>query len=65
MFHLPAVRFAAQDQLVWKILFDSQTALLHRRAAPAFRRGLQQLGLQRDTIPDLLALSNKIGRAHV
>ena len=29
-----------QDQLVWKTLFDRQTALLHRRATPAFGQGL-------------------------
>ncbi len=63
MFQPPFTRFAAQDQLVWKILFDRQTALLHRRAAPAFRRGLQQLEMQRDAIPDLSALSATVQAA--
>ena len=45
------------DQLVWKILFDRQTALLHRRAAPVFSQGLARLGLRRDAIPDIGALS--------
>ena len=47
----------SQDQLVWKILFDRQTALLHKRAAPAFSRGLAQLGLRREAIPDIEVLS--------
>jgi phenylalanine-4-hydroxylase len=46
-----------QDQLVWKVLFDRQTALLHRRAAPAFAQGLAKLGLRRDAIPDIDELS--------
>lgn len=47
----------SQDQLVWKMLFDRQTALLHRRAAPAFSQGLARLGLRRDAIPDIGQLS--------
>ena len=46
-----------QDQLVWKMLFDRQTALLHRRASPAFTEGLARLGLRREAIPDIGALS--------
>ncbi|HEX8506299.1 MAG TPA: phenylalanine-4-hydroxylase [Hymenobacter sp.] len=46
-----------QDQLVWKILFDRQTALLHKRAAPAFNQGLAKLGLRREQIPDIPELS--------
>ncbi len=52
--------YSAQDQLVWKILFDRQRALLHRRAAPAFSQGLEQLGLGRNTIPDLAELSAEV-----
>ena len=48
---------ASQDQLIWKMLFDRQTALLHRRAVPAFSQGLARLGLRREFIPDILALS--------
>ncbi|MFC7669140.1 hypothetical protein ACFQT0_18625 [Hymenobacter humi] len=47
----------AQDQLIWKILFDRQTALLHRRAAPAFTQGLARLGMRREVIPDIGELS--------
>jgi len=49
-----------QDQLVWKMLFDRQTALLHRRAAPAFSEGLAKLGLRRETIPDIGELSARV-----
>lgn len=52
-----------QDQLVWKVLFDRQTALLHRRAAPAFCQGLARLGLRREAIPDIGELSQTV-RAH-
>jgi phenylalanine-4-hydroxylase len=52
--------YSAQDQLVWKILFDRQTALLHRRAAPVFSEGLARLGLRRDTIPDIHELSVEV-----
>ena len=46
-----------QDRLIWKVLFDRQTALLHRRASPTFCRGLAELGLRRDAIPNIAALS--------
>ena len=49
-----------QDQLVWKMLFDRQTALLHRRAAPAFSEGLARLGLRREAIPDIGELSRTV-----
>lgn len=48
---------ANQDQLIWKMLFDRQTALLHRRAIPAFSQGLARLGLRREAIPDIHELS--------
>lgn len=52
-----------QDQLVWKTLFDRQTALLHRRAAPAFGQGLARLGLRREVLPDIGEVSTTV-RAH-
>ena len=48
---------ASQDQLIWKMLFDRQTALLHRRAVPAFWDGLARLGFRREAIPDIRELS--------
>ena len=58
MFTTPAAANANnQDQLVWKMLFDRQTALLHRRAVPAFSAGLSRLGLRREAIPDIAELS--------
>ncbi|GAB3867350.1 phenylalanine 4-monooxygenase [Hymenobacter segetis] len=47
----------SQDQLIWKMLFDRQTALLHRRAVPAFWEGLTRLGFRRESIPDIRELS--------
>ncbi len=52
--------YSADECLVWKILFDRQTALLHRRAAPAFTDGLRALGLGREAPPDLLQLSKRL-----
>ncbi|MBJ6109566.1 phenylalanine-4-hydroxylase [Hymenobacter sp. BT523] len=52
-----SVTAPSQDQLVWKILFDRQTALLHRRAVPKFWEGLARLGLRREAIPDIRELS--------
>ncbi|MGI4886957.1 MAG: phenylalanine 4-monooxygenase [Janthinobacterium lividum] len=57
-----APRYSPQDQLVWKVLFDRQTALLHRRAVPAFGAAVAQLGLRRDAIPDLPTLSAEVFR---
>lgn len=52
--------FTAEDHLVWKVLFDRQTALLHRRAAAPFMAGVQRLGLSRDAAPDLDLLSQRL-----
>jgi phenylalanine-4-hydroxylase len=54
---------ASQDQLVWKTLFDRQTALLHKRAAPAFAQGLARLGMRRSALPDITELSATV-QAH-
>jgi phenylalanine-4-hydroxylase len=48
--HHPA---APASGMVWKMLFDRQQALLHRWASPAFSRGLAELELRRDALPDL------------
>ncbi|GAB2952070.1 phenylalanine 4-monooxygenase [Hymenobacter coalescens] len=59
---MKAPHFTAEDHLVWKVLFDRQTALLHRRAAAPFVAGLQRLGLTRDAAPDLDTLSQRLRR---
>ncbi|MBD2766711.1 phenylalanine-4-hydroxylase [Hymenobacter sp. BT664] len=51
-----------QDHLIWKILFDRQTALLHRRAAPAFSQALARLGFRREAIPDIDELSANVSK---
>ncbi|GAB3739916.1 hypothetical protein GCM10027594_20000 [Hymenobacter agri] len=53
----PAATTASQDQLIWKMLFDRQTALLHRRAVPVFWENLAWLGYRREAIPDIRELS--------
>jgi len=42
------------------MLFDRQQALLHRWARPEFGRALAELGLRRDTLPNLSGLSQLI-----
>ncbi|WP_260625646.1 phenylalanine 4-monooxygenase [Hymenobacter sediminicola] len=56
-------RYTAQDQLVWKVLFDRQTALLHKRACTAFWQGLAAVGLHRNAIPDFSEVSERLYRA--
>ncbi|MVN75282.1 hypothetical protein GO988_02985 [Hymenobacter sp. HMF4947] len=55
--HHPA---APASGTIWKMLFDRQVALLHRWARPEFGRALADLGLRRDTLPNLSALSQLI-----
>ncbi|UYZ64601.1 phenylalanine 4-monooxygenase [Hymenobacter weizhouensis] len=56
-------RYTAQDQLVWKVLFDRQTALLHKRACTAFTRGLQRMGFHRNAIPSFEEVSERLGQS--
>lgn len=56
-------QYTAQDQLVWKVLFDRQTALLHKRACAAFGQGLAAAGLHRNAIPDFTELSQRLHQA--
>lgn len=53
-------RYTAQDQLVWKVLFDRQTALLHKRACNAFAQGLQRIGFHRNAIPRFEEVSKRL-----
>jgi len=55
--HHPATPASAG---VWKMLFDRQLALLHRRAHPAFWAGVAALGLRRDEVPDFGQLSQVV-----
>ncbi|RZK54891.1 MAG: hypothetical protein EOO59_11030, partial [Hymenobacter sp.] len=52
--HHPATPASAG---IWKMLFDRQQALLHRRAHPAFAAGIAALGLRRDEVPGFEHLS--------
>ncbi|MEJ7665754.1 MAG: hypothetical protein WKG07_42665 [Hymenobacter sp.] len=44
------------------MLFDRQQALLHRWVGPAFGRALAELGLRRDALPNLAAISQLVHR---
>ncbi|OUJ72635.1 phenylalanine 4-monooxygenase [Hymenobacter crusticola] len=63
MFQQPYDRYTAQDQLVWKVLFDRQTAVLHKRAASAFVEGLARIGFNRHAIPVFSEVSQRLRAA--
>ncbi|MBC6989112.1 MULTISPECIES: phenylalanine 4-monooxygenase [Hymenobacter] len=56
-------QYTAQDQLVWKVLFDRQTALLYKRAAAAFGKGLSRVGFHRGAIPNFDEVSERLYKA--
>jgi len=62
MFEQDYSHYTTQDQLVWKVLFDRQTALLHKRAAEAFGQGLHRIGFHRNAIPNLADVSTQLQR---
>jgi phenylalanine-4-hydroxylase len=62
MFEQAYDQYTTQNQLVWKVLFDRQTALLHKRAAAAFGTGLTRLNFQRTAIPHFDAVSEQLRR---
>ena len=51
------------DHEIWGTLFDRQRSLLPGRAAEAYMRGIEILGLQRERIPALKDLSASLLRA--
>lgn len=53
-------QYTAQDQLVWKVLFDRQTALLHKRACSAFAQGLKRIGFHRNAIPKFEEVNERL-----
>jgi phenylalanine-4-hydroxylase len=55
--HHPA---APASGMVWKMLFDRQQALLHGWASPALSSALVELGLRRDTLPNLAQISHLV-----
>ncbi|WP_100335370.1 phenylalanine 4-monooxygenase [Hymenobacter chitinivorans] len=56
-------QYTAQDHLVWKVLFDRQTALLHKRAATVFEQGLTKAGLHRQALPRFEEVSKRLQKA--
>ena len=55
--HHPATPASAT---IWKMLFDRQQALLHRRVHPAFGAGVAALGLRREEVPHFGRLSQLV-----
>ncbi|WP_240737173.1 phenylalanine 4-monooxygenase [Hymenobacter metallicola] len=56
-------QYTTQDHLVWKVLFDRQTALLHKRAAKVFEQGLSKAGLHRSALPRFEEVSKRLQKA--
>lgn len=55
-------RYTPADHALWRTLYDRQSALLPRYAAPEFIAGLKKLDV-RDTIPDFRRASEVLDRA--
>lgn len=54
-------RYSAEDQVVWRLLVERQTALAGRHACPEFLDGLRTLGIG-DRIPDFEGVSARLGK---
>lgn len=54
--------YGAEDHAVWRRLFERQSRLLPGRACPAFLKGLEQLPLGAEAIPDFEVLSDRLER---
>ena len=51
--------YSGEDQAVWRLLLDRQSALAERHACAEFLRGLQTLGIG-TTIPDFTAINARL-----
>ena len=51
--------YGAEDQAVWRLLVERQTALAHDHACPEFLQGLETIGID-DRIPDFAAVSARL-----
>jgi len=51
--------YTAEDQAVWRLLAERQTALAERHACAEFVEGLRSLGIG-DTIPDFAAVNTRL-----
>ena len=55
--------YSSQDHAIWRKLFERQSKLLPGRACGEFLRGLEDLGVAADAIPDFERLSEVLDRA--
>ena len=55
--------YTDQDQENWRFLFDRQMELLSGKAGAAFLEGIQMIGMERDHIPSLSAMSDRLQTA--
>lgn len=61
--HQPLHLYTEQDHQTWRTLYARQAQLLNGRACDEYLRGLQQLRMSHERVPDFNAL-NEILRAH-
>ncbi len=54
------IQYSAEENRVWKILFERQKKLVMGRACDEFLEGLQNLGLTADAIPQLPEVSQRL-----
>ena len=54
-------RYSAEDQAVWRLLVERQTALAKHHACPEFLDGLKMLGIG-GRVPDFDAVSGRLGK---
>src|SRR5262245_62513451 len=54
--------YTPQEHAVWKTLFQRQTKLLPRRACDEFVRGMSELPIGAEAIPDFRRLSDVLGK---
>ena len=54
--------YSAAEHAVWKVLFERQTTLLHRRVCDEFIAGMQALPIEAERIPDFARLSEVLLR---
>lgn len=54
------IHYTAEEDAVWKVLYDRQIKIIENRACDAFMDGLEQLGLNADKIPQCKEISKQL-----
>ena len=54
------IAYTAEENAVWKILYDRQIALVQRYACPEYCEGLEIINMPKDRVPQLADISNAL-----